>query len=260
MKKTTQMIFSLVFIFAFAGMASISIAQTDGSDLQNSLSQLRGERQAFKDEKAKEASEKQLIVKEKVQAKREQAETRRAEAEKKMEEKRKTVLLKLIDVKIKHLDKTNERVQKMPNITEELKAQLTTEIESAKSAIDAKKTEVENTTGKDSIKKLAKEIQDLFRSKRDIVRKIVEAIHASRAEKAVDTADERSAAIKAKIKELNDAGQDTSELETDLSDADNNITKAKDKIKEKVFTDANESLQNAYGKFKDIAKKVEKIK
>lgn len=256
MKKIITAAFFFTLFVGIIGIASVSIAQTDGADLQNSINQLRQERKSFKDEKAKEASERQQAAKEKSQAKRKEAEVRRADAEMKMEENRKIVLLRLIEVQIKHLDKTNNRVQKMPNISSELKIQLKAEIESAKTVIGAKRVEVADATGKDAIKKLAKEIKDLFKTKREIVKKIVDAIHASRADKAVEVASERSAAIKKNIQELSDAGENTEQIESDLLDADNNIAGARKEIEKKNFNDANESLKNAYEKFKDIAKKM----
>lgn len=240
----------------FAGVASVSIAQTDGAALQNSLNQLKLERKAFKDEKANEANERKLAASEKSRAKRQEAEARRADAELNMEEKRKIVLLRLIEVQIRHLDKTNDRIQKMPNVSSELKIKLKEEIDNAKAGINAKRSEVADATGKDAIKKLAKEVKDFFKIKREIVKDIVDAIHASRVVKDTEIAAEKSAAIKKKIQELTDAGEDTEEMESDLSDADNNIAGAKRETEKKNYNDANESLKNVYEKFKDIAKKM----
>ena len=60
----------------------------------------------------------------------------------------------------------------------------------------------------------AKEIRDIFKSYRDTVKQIVDAIHASRANDAAAKAEERLAAIKAKVEELKAQGKDTSEVET----------------------------------------------
>lgn len=258
MKKIIFTIFSLVAIFI--GGVSVTVAQTAESDLQTSLTRMRQERQAFRDVKAQESNERKLASTEATKAKRREAEERRAEAERNMEDKRKTVLLNLIDVQIKHLDKTNERVQRMPNISDELKAQLKTEIESAKGVINEKKAEVQKAVGKAEIKSLAKEIKDLFKTRRDIVKKIVDAIHASRVSNAVKTAEKRSEVAKAKIKELQYTGADTAVLEENLVDADNNIAKAKQKTEEGVLDEANESLKNAYVNFQDMAKKMKNLK
>jgi len=258
MKKIILTIFSLAI--AFAGAISVAAAQTADSDLQTSLTRMRQEKQTFKDAKARESTERKLAAAEATRAKRLEAEERRAEAERNMEDKRIAVLLSLIDVQIKHLDKTNERVQRMPNISEELKAQLKTEIESAKIVINEKRAEVQKASGKSEIKKLAKDVKDLFKTRRDIVKKIVDAIHASRVSNAVKSAEKRSEAAKTKIKELQDAGKDTADLEEDAVDADNNIAKAKQKTEEGVLDEANESLKNAYANFQDMAEKEKNLK
>lgn len=259
MKKIILSILSLAIIAVLAGSSSAGIAQTADTDFENSISQLRQERKAFNDAKKQEEIEKQQIAKEKAQSKRQQAEQRRVEAENKKEEKRKAVLLRLIDIQIKHFNKTNDRVQKMPNITDDLKAQLEGEINGAIGILKGKKTEIESSAGKEKIKELAKETNELFKTHREIVKKIVEAIHSSRADKAVSMAEDRAAAIKIKVKELKDKGQDASELENDLEDAEKEISDAKDNIGIKAFKEANEDLKGAYQKFREIAEKAKKI-
>lgn len=259
MKKIKLSILSLAIIAVLTGLPSVGIAQTVDIDFENSMSQLRQERQAFKDAKKQEETEKQQVAKEKTQAKRQQAEQRRVEAENKMEAKRKAVLLSLIETQIKHFNKTNDRVQKMPNITDVLKDQLEREINDAIGILEEKKTEVESSTGKEKIKELAGETKDLFKTHREIVKKIVEAIHSSRADKAAFIAEDRAVAIKAKVKELKDKERDTSELDNDLEDAEKEISDARDNIGRKAFKEANEDLKGAYQKFREIAEKAKKF-
>lgn len=260
MKKRILSILSLAIVAVLAGSLSVSgIAQTADTDFENSISQLRQERQTFKDAKKQEETEKQQMAKEKVQAKRQQAEQRRVEAENKREEKRKAVLLSLIDIQIKHFNRTNDRVQKMPNITDDLKAQLENEIDSVIGILEGKKTEIESLTGKEKIKESAREIKDLFRAHREIVKKIVETIHSSRSDKAISTAEDRATAIQAKIKELKDKGQNIGELDNDLENAEKEISDARDNIGRKAFKEANEDLKGAYQKFREIAEKAKKF-
>lgn len=259
MKKIKLSILSLAIIVVLAGLSSVGIAQTADTDFENSIKQLRQKRQAFNDAKKQEETEKRQIAKEKAQDKLQQAEQRRVEAENKKEEKRKAVLLRLIDIQIKHFNKTNDRVQKMPNITDDLKAQLEGEINDAIGILEGKKTEIESSTGKEKIKELAIETKDLFKTHREIVKEIIEAIHSSRADKAASTAEDRAIAIKTKVKELKDKGQDTSELDNDLEDAEKEISDAKDNISRKAFKEASEDLKGAYQKFREIAEKAKKF-
>jgi hypothetical protein len=259
MKKTKLSILSLAIIAVLAGLASVGIAQTTDADFENSLNQLRQERQAFRDAKKQEEAEKKQGAKEKEQEKRQQAEQLRAEAEKKRDEKRKTVLLRLIDIQIKHFNKTNDRVQKMPNITDDLKAQLEKEIDDAIKKLEGKKLEVENLAGKEEIKKLAAEVKDLFKTHREIVKNIVEAIHSSRADRAVFIAEDRVDAIKTKVKELKNEGQNTIELDNNLEIAEKEISDAKNNISRKAFKEANEDIKGAYQKFREIAEKAKKF-
>ena len=255
MKKLLLSSLPVLIVFVLIGSPSVGFGQTTDADFQNALNQLRESRQGFKDAKAEEKNEASQEGKAKGQAQREAAKQKREEAKKKMEERRKEVLLRLIDIQIKHWNRIKERVDRMPNITDELKAQLAVEIDAVIQQLDSKKAEVQSVEGREAIKALAKEIRDLFKSKREIVKKIVDAIHASRMNNAAAKAEERAAAIKAKVKELKDEGKDTTKIEEELEDAEKDIDDAEDAIGRQAFREANEDLQGAYQKFRNIAQK-----
>lgn len=255
MKKLLLSFLPVIVALVLVGSPSVGIAQTTDGDFQNALTQLRAERQAFKDAKAEEknkaAEERQATA----QAKREAAQQKRAEAQQKMETQKKAVLLKLVDIQIKWMERTKERVQRMPNITDELKTQLAGEVDAAIQNLNAEKAKIEAASGQDAIKALAKEVRDLFKSKHELVKKIVDAIHASRANDAVATAEERTAAMKAKVNELKEQGKDTTEVESDLEDAEGDVNAAQAAIGRKAFREANDDLKGAYQKFREIAQK-----
>lgn len=255
MKKLLLLSLPVLIVFVLIGMPSVSFSQVTDTDFQNALNQLRQSRQGFKDAKAEEKNEASQEGKAKGQAQREAAQQKREAAQQKMEEKRKEVLLHLIDIQVKHWNRTKERVDRMPNITDELKAQLATEIDAVIQQLDGKKAEVQSVEGRETIKALAKEIRDFFKSKREVVKQIVDAIHASRMNNATAKAEERAAAIKAKVKELKDEGKDTTEIEKELDDAEEDIDDAEDAIGRQAFREANEDLQGAYQKFRNIAQK-----
>jgi len=269
MKKILLSFFPVLVAVVLTGSPSVGIAQAtpeaiplsrdaagqaDG-DFSNALNQLRQSRQDFKSEKTKEANETAEVGKAKSQVQREAAELKREQARTRMEDKRKEVLLKLVDIQIKWMNRTKERVQRMPNITDELKAQLVVEVDKAIQNLNGEKAKIEAASGRDSIKALAKEIRQLFKSNHEVVKEIVDAIHASRANYAIAKAEERSAAIEEKIKELKNKGKSTDEVESELKDAQEDIDGAQDATGRKAFKEASEDLKGAYQKFRSIAGK-----
>lgn len=252
MKKILFSSLSLLVAFSFAVGV---MAQTGDTDFRNSLDQLRQERQEFKDAKAQERNEASQARTEATQARRDAAEARRVAATTKMEEKRKTTLLRLVDVQIKHLNRTDERVQKMPNITDELKAELSGEIAVNISTLNDLRVRVEAVEGREAIKALAEEVRSFFGAYKETVKSIVSAVLASRSNGAVATAEERLAAVKAKVAELKAKGADTEDIEEDIDDAEEDIDSAQENIGRQAFREANEDLKGAYQTFREIAQK-----
>lgn len=255
MKKLLVLFSPLFVAFVLAGLPSVGIAQASDADFQGALTQLRQVRQNFKNEKAKETNETSEIGKAKSQTAREAAQQRREEARQKMETRRKETLLKLVDIQIKWMKRTEERIAKMPNIADELKTRLSGEVDAAIQTLNDEKAKIQNAEGKDAIQTLAKEVRDLFKSKHETVKSIVDAIHASRANKAVAKAEERAAAMKTKIKEMKAAGKDTAEVETELENAKEQIASSQEAVGRKAFKEANEGLKEAYQTFRGIAQK-----
>ncbi len=255
MKKLLLLLVPVVISVMFAGIPSVGVAQTTDTDLQNALTQLRQSRQDFKDSKAQEVNAASEEGGAKGQAARQAAQQKRAEAQKRMEEKRKEVLLGLVDIQIKWMNRTKERVQKMPNITNDLKTQLSTEVDASIQKLNDEKAKIQSASGQGAIKSLAKEVRDLFKSKKEIVKKIVDAILTSCANNVIAKAEDRAAAIKAKVEELKSAGKDTSELETDLDSAEKKIDDAQARVGRGAFKEANEDLKGAYQEFRGIADK-----
>lgn len=252
MKKILFSLLSLLVVFSFAAGV---MAQTGDTDLRNSLDQLRQERQEFKDAKAQERNEASQARTEVTQSRRDAAEARRAAAATRMEGKRKATLLRLVDVQIKHLNRTDERVQGMPNITDELKSELAGEIAVNISTLNDLRAQIEATEGRDAIKDLAGEVRSFFKAYKETVRSIVSAVLASRSNGAVATAEERLAAVKAKVAELKANGADTNDIEEDINDAEEDIDSAQENIGRQAFREANEDLKGAYQTFREIARK-----
>lgn len=263
MKKFPFLFLPIFVALLFAGHAPTSIAlstaQTTDDKFQNALSQLRQSRQNFKDAKAQEISGASEEGKAKNQTLRQAAKQKREEARKRREEKRKETLLKLVDIQIRWMSRTKERVQKMPNISADLKTQLFSEIDAAIQKLNDFNPRIQNASDQNAIKTLAKEIRDFFKLKHEIVKKIVDAIHASRATNSVSKAEERAAAVKARLQELKNQGKNTIEIETELADAEEKINNAREAVGRKTFREANEDLKDAYQKFRDIATKAKEL-
>lgn len=243
-----------------AAKNNTSGAAINNIDLQNSLAKMRLDLKDFKDKKKEEENALAQTAREKVASKRQAAQTRQEAARKAKEEKRKKVLLRLIEVQIKQLDNTKERVAKMPNINTDLKTDLDTKIDAAVVALNAEKAKVQAATATatpEELKNLAKEIRDLLKSKQEIVRQIVKAILVSRTDNAVVKAENRLAEIKAKIAELKAAGKDVAEAEGLFASAEQKVASAKEKSGQKMAKEANDFLKSAYQDMKNIVKKVD---
>lgn len=232
-------------------------AENAANSVQSDLTQLRKDRDDFKNNRELEDSETAKIPKEKIAAKRKAIEAKREALKAKKEEKRKAVLIRLLDIQIKQLKNTRDRVANMPNIKAELKTELNTAIDAAVAALTAKKAEVAAATTGEQLKKIAKEIKDFIKAKRDIVKKIVEAIMASKADKTITAAEGRLAEIKTKIAELKAAGKDVSELERLLSVAETKISAAKAKAGKEELKEAVNDLKEAYRNMKNLLEKAD---
>ncbi|MBU4580086.1 hypothetical protein KKB43_03650 [Patescibacteria group bacterium] len=247
-------VFSLFAPMVFATPPAIKT----GDNLQDSLTQLRKDRDDFKNNKLQEKTKNANATKEKVASKRKLIEAKQEELRLKKEEKRKAVLVRLIEIQIKQMENTRERVAKMSNISVELKTQLNASIDAAVAVLTAKKAEAVAAATSEQMKELAKEIKELFKTKRDIVRQIVDAILASRADKAIVAAEGRLTELKAKIAEMKIAGQDTAALDNLLAIAQGKISAAKTKAGKEDLKGVINELKEAYRNMKILMEKAEK--
>lgn len=230
-------------------------AQNSSSSVESLLTQLRKDKADFEANKLAEETAQTDSVKEKVAAKR-KAVLAKAEAAKKVkDEKRKAVLTRLIDIQIKQLGNVKERVAKMPNIKADLKASLNSKIDEAVSELEAQKIVLAAITTPEDLKKFAKELKGSFKSKREIVKQIVDAILASRADNTITTAEGRLADLTAKIAALKAAGQDTAALDTLLAAAQSKINAATTKTGKEDLKGAINDLKDAYKSMKSVIEK-----
>ena len=140
----------------------------------------------------------------------------------------------------------------MPNIDASLKAQLEVEIDKEIQKLNEEKAKVQNAGTPAELKALAEEIKGLFKSYRETVKKIVDAIHSSRLTNAIGKAEDRLSAIKAKLDELKNQGKDISGLQGNLDNAGEKISEARSNVTQDIAK-AMQALKDAYKKFRDIA-------
>lgn len=235
----------------------VKTASIDSNKLQDFLIQLRKDKEDFKTNKLAEEKENANILKEKIASKKKEIQARLEKAKQNKEAKRKAVLVRLIDIQIKQLKNTKDRVAKMTNIKADLKASLNAKVDEAVGELEEEKAILQAITAPEGLKKFAKELKDSLKTKRDIVKRIVNAILASRADKTISAAEGRLAEIKAKVADLKAAGQDTVALDNLLTAAKEKIAAASAKIGKKELKEAINDLKDAYKDIKSIAEKVE---
>lgn len=258
MKKLSQLFLPVFITFLFIGAPLASIADNDGNGLENSLDKFRQSRQEFRNAKAQEANEK--FQESKAKSLSETAKEKREEATKAVSEKRKNVLLGLIDIQIKHFERTGGRIEKMSNITREFKDELNAKIGEVLQGLADEKITIENAQTPEEIKALVSDIKESFKSYRKIVKNIVDAILASRVEKAIDKAEKRLDVIAEKVQRLKDRGKDMSEIEKSIDGARNFIENIRGGMGRKTFKETLKDLKDAYQQIRGLIKTVNEIK
>lgn len=265
MKNFKSQLIAVTALLSLVGSPAVGLAAievTSGADargeVKKELEDLKAARDAFKESRKEESEKRVMEVKEKRTEVKKDLEVKRKEAEMKKGEHRKTVLLRLIDVQIKHFEGVAERVAKMPNIDDALKAQLKTEIDKAIAALNDLKAKVQNAKTAEELKSLTQQIRDNLKTKRDIVKKIVEAIAKSHLNSIVSKAEERIKTAEAKIADLKTAGKDVTELEKLLATAKDKLAAAKANLAKDSLEEAKDALKDLYKALGELADKSEK--
>ena len=186
---------SVAALVSLVGTPALSLAQSGSANpsegiksaVRKELENLKEARESFKVSRD-EAKERAKEAREKAGEAKGTADAKKLEAEKRRQEHRKEVLLRSIELQIKHFQSVASRVAKMPNISDDLKASLKTEIDKAITGLNDLKTKVQNAKTEDELKAVAKEIKDYLKNKREIVKKIVDAISASHLKNLIEKA------------------------------------------------------------------------
>jgi len=214
------MIAALLLIPMGVGLAA---AATD-SEFQTKAQEMRAAHQAFKEARSQAATPDVVNA-------NANTNTRFGKTKEQILERRelnqKTVLQKIVDLQIAYFERVQKRVDNMPNISDAEKANLSGQIATTLSGLNAKKTGIDAASGTDALKTLAKDLRTTFVGYHKLVNTIVDAIHASRVADAENTAGNRSGAIETKLDELKAQGKDVTALKTQLQSAQTLISDAK---------------------------------
>lgn len=177
------------------------------------------------------------------------AKERKALAQKKKEEVRKANFdkvkkraVRIINSVINKLNRIRDRVNNMPNISDDAKGQLNLKIDARIAVLEEKKSLIDTATTKAEIKKIIKEVKTEIARTRDIVKEVVVSIHKTHLENIV----ERLVGVIVKI-EKKIEGWD----ESRKTAVEGNISKAKSSLREARELLKGGKLKQAKAKIKE---------
>lgn len=172
---------------------------------------------------------------------------------------RKTTLLKIIDIQIAYFNRVQERINRMPNISDDEKTNLASQVTTALAGLEAQKTGIEGTSDDDLLITKAKDLRTAFMGYRETVKAIVGSIHASRVAGAEDTTGDRASAIEAELDTLAADGKDVTALKTELATAQTYIDDAKILREAGDYKGAVSKLKEAYSVFRSVSQAAKRL-
>jgi len=166
---------------------------------------------------------------------------------------RKTTLQKIITLQTAYFERVQNRIGNMPNISDAEKTQLTSQVTTTLSGLEAKKSEIEATSDEDILTTKAKDLRTIFMGYHELVKAIVDSIHASKVAGAENTTGDRATAIGTKLDELAAEGKDVTALKTELATAQAYIDDAKILREAGDYKGAVAKLKQAYTVFRSVS-------
>lgn len=218
-------------------LANDSNASTGNVNFSETLKELRDARQDFR------------TTRQEVQANHN---TNQAGQLAKRTARRKTVLLKLLDLYKKHLENTQARIDRMPNIADAEKTAANGKIEEAITKVQDLIDQVQAATTDEQLKSLAEQARTLWRSYHTLVHDIVQAIHSSRLAALIDKAENRASDLASQLTDLATAGKNVTSLQTELTSAQSTLTEAETLRVGGDLTGALGAVKKAYQTFRQI--------
>lgn len=240
MDKIRKNIVSGILVGSLLTISFLALATEDFSDgaFKKSLDGLKQDREAFR-------------------TARDQAKTDKKVAAKANHlDKMKRVLTRLVEVTVKHTERTKDRLSNMKFLDETLKTQALTELDAVIAKYNGYKTKITAATTIEELKTLAQEIKDYRKNTEEgTVKKIVALNLISKTENHIlKKVEERITKVEGKIGELKAAGKDVTGLENHLALAKTAFQNIKTRIAEAKNTALTIKTQEDFKKFHDLVK------
>ena len=252
-KKTTLFLIGILLLVPLG--VSLAAAPTD-SEFNTKAQEMRTAHQAFKEARSQSATPE--VVNANANTNTSQGKTKEQILEDRATH-RKTTLQKIVDLQIAYFERMQKRVDNMPNITDTEKTKLTNQIATSISGLEAKKSEIDATSNDDKLIIKAKDLRTTFMSYHELVKAIVDSIHASKVADAENTTGDRAMAIETKLNELAAEGKDVTALKTELATAQTYINDAKTLREAGDIKGAVAKLKEAYAIFRTISQAAKKL-
>lgn len=172
---------------------------------------------------------------------------------------RKTTLQKIVGIQIAYFSRVQERINNMPNISDDEKTNLTSQVTTALAGLETQQTGIDGTSDDDLLTTKAKDLRTAFMGYRESVKAIVSSIHASRVAGAEDTTGDRASAIETELDALAADGKDVTALQTELATAQTLIDDATTLREAGDYKGAVSKLKEAYAVFRSVSQAAKKL-
>lgn len=166
---------------------------------------------------------------------------------------RKTTLQKVVDIQIAYFNRVQERINNMPNISEAEKTKLTSQVATSIAGLETSKAGIDATSNEDLLITKSKDLRTAFMGYHELVKAIVDSIHASKVADAEDTTGDRASAIEAELDTLAADGKDVTSLKTELATTQTYIDDAKTLREAGDYKGAVSKLKEAYAVFRSVS-------
>ncbi|MCH7492817.1 hypothetical protein IID19_04525 [Patescibacteria group bacterium] len=246
-KKIT--FFIVIILLVVPVGVSLAAVPTD-RDFNTKAEEMRTAHQAFKD--ARSQAETPEVANANGNTNTRQGMTKDQIMERR-EDQRKITLQKVVDLQIAYFERVQSRIDNMPNVSETEKTALTSQVTTAISGLQSIKASIDAATGAEALKNLAKNLRTSFMGYHELVKAIVDSIHASRMVGAENRAGDRASAIDTDLDESDAEGKDVTVLKTELDTAKTIIADAKILREAGQYKEAATKLKEAYTVFRSIS-------
>jgi len=160
-------------------------------------------------------------------------------------EKAKKHAIATVERAIKKLKKIQERINKMKVISAERKNSLLADINTQILALENIQDQLKTATTKDELKTAMEAAKAQIVKVKELVKKIVAEILASHLDKVLEKLNKIAGKLEKKINELKTKGVDVTDLEKLLTQGQDKITEAKNKLQSGQYKEARKAAEEA---------------